>query len=271
MKANEVLKAINFKVETHPIFLKGGKEIPQRKALLRADNGHLLSVVSDRYKLLENSKVFSTPLETADASGYNIARFSILNGGRKTAVECLSKGNFNLGKVKGKDEVYKKRIIFVNSYDKKSALKMILGSWRLTCKNGAGVWVNRGQPYRVIHAGDKIDNKKVRKHIMANLKYFDSAFDGYFEQLKSLSSHRITNKQVTGILEAVKMKGNLKRIKNIYDDEYSSFASLYGLYNAVTAYHRVLEEKKNQINLKAAARTSVLLTRLINFSKAKAA
>lgn len=269
LDVDEVLRKINFQVEKQDVYLEGKKSIDNRKALVRKDTNEVLEIVSDNYKLLENRKVFATPLEVMTKNDYYINRYSINNGGRKTIVELLSNDITTIpGKNnKDKDEEYRGRILFTNSYDKRSSLTMMFGIWRIICSNGAGVPMKDAvQIFRIVHLGES-SKEFVKDKIISNIDTYQKTLKEYLIQLKVLSNTKIEFKSFDKIAEEIKLGEYVtKRIKSIYEESYSATGNLLGVFNAITQSYRDYEEKKQEVSLHSLFWTSILFKRLIGIS-----
>lgn len=271
LDVDDVLKKINFPVEKQDIYLEGKKQINNRMALVRKDTNMVLEIVSDNYKLLENRKVFSTPLEVMTKNDYYINRYSINNGGRKTIVELLSNDVFTIPgsntRNNSKNEDYRGRILFTNSYDKRSSLTMMFAIWRIICSNGAGVPMKDAvQMFRIVHLGDS--NKEfVKEKIIDNITIYQKTLKEYLLQLKTLNDTKIDFKSFYKIAEEIKLGEYVaKRIKSIYEESYSATGNLLGVFNAITQSYRDYEEKKQEVSLHSLFWTSMLFKRLIGIS-----
>jgi len=237
LTANEVLKKINFPVELQDVFLADGRKIDNHKTVIRKDINKPLSIVTDRYNLLDNKRCFSVPLEviTSSKNNYLINRYSLNKEGETTVVDCLSKDDYKIPGNK-KDEVYKKRVVFVNSYNRRSSLKMLFGAWRLICENGAGVFMESVEMFRIVHAGNR-EPKIVKDMIMKSLLKYDVVFKQHLDVLSNLSNERVNEKELVSIFERMKFgKRVSKNISDILSTDYS--LTLLGIYGAVTQYLR---------------------------------
>lgn len=271
----DVIKKINFKVESRDIFLKGEVPITNKQAIYRPDNERVLSVVSDKYSLLENAEVFTAPLEavTDKESGFFVRRFDVQKGGGRTVIECLSKKDYVVPNSKGDTETYKKRVLLVNSYDKSSSLKILYGAFRLICSNGAGVYFgNKAASFRIVHVGEKNNQKNTKINIISALDQYDKSFHLYLDNIALLSKTKLKTEQLEKIFLDLGLKEAAgDKIEKVVEKDYSKDLSLLSIYHAVTQIYRDKEEEKETVSLRYFKKTTTLMRGLIEYGHKKSA
>ena len=263
MDINDVLKVINFPVERQEIQTISGKTIERKKAIVRTDCNIPLSVVSDRYQLLTNKDVFTLPLTVLNnESGYINARTSLDNMGQKTHVELISRDDYHT-KGTTKDEVYKKRIVLENSYDGKTSLRVLFGSWRVICKNGAGIWIRKQEAVRFFHMGFN-DVKEIRKQIQSSLMVLDKKFDEYMDNISILEREKIAKvERLKDIFAMLRVGKTVQSRINEKLEEQGKALNFLMVYNAFTEYQRDMETKKQRIIVTNMRRSSMVMSSLL--------
>lgn len=274
LSIDDVIKKINFKVETREIFLKGEVPIENRQAIYRPDNKRVLSVVSDKYSLLENAEVFTAPLEavTDKQSGFFVRRFEVQKFGGRTVIECLSKTDYKVPNSKGDEETYKKRVLLVNSYDKSSSLKILYGAHRLICSNGAGVWFGgKAASFRVVHVGNNKNSQlNTKANIIAALEQYEKSFHLYLDNISLLSKTKLKTEQLEKIFLDLGLKEAAgDKIEKVVEKDYSKDLSLLSIYHAVTQLYRDKEEEKETVSLRYFKKTAQIMGGLIAYGNSK--
>uniref|UniRef100_A0A6M3JGJ4 DUF932 domain-containing protein n=1 Tax=viral metagenome TaxID=1070528 RepID=A0A6M3JGJ4_9ZZZZ len=131
--AREAIMAarLDYKIELQPVFLKSGKQIPDRMASVRPDTQNALGMVTDRYKIIQNVEAFDF-FDNVVGEGkaiYNTA--GALGLGER--IWILAKLPDNV--VITKNDIVEKYLLLTNSHDGKSALKMYFTPVRVVCQN----------------------------------------------------------------------------------------------------------------------------------------
>lgn len=143
------LKSLDFGVEEHPLFMKTGGAWNQvaRKALVNADTGKVMSIVSDRYKVIRYADTI-VPLverlgnegwETIDRIGGKRPSLRIESGGARAYVELvITDPSFEVGVDfgAGRREFLLPRIIVRGSYDCSRSHGIFFGDMVKVCSNG---------------------------------------------------------------------------------------------------------------------------------------
>lgn len=254
------LNRIMFPVGEVPVYAEtepGRRErIPRKKALINDDTRRVLSIVSDRYKLLHNSKALE------------LARMCCINAFPNTApanwqvfrVEApLTGGHCHIdlmheGKVSGYDwaftgdeqDEFAPFIRVSNSYNKTNAFAICFGFVRWACTNGMIDWAS-SITIKVAH-----DEREMEKSIEAKINEakFRKVFRDFQSVLKPLHDAHVPrdyfrplmlsvlNIQKPGNLPEDReddwecLMRNLDRIASRYVDEMGQTG--YALLNAIT-------------------------------------
>lgn len=263
---NETLKRLTFPVAKQQVYLKGDKEIAGKKAVVRTDTGHILSIVSDNYQLLRNAEVFRTPLATLEKEGgFGVQRLRLMRDGAAAAVDVLSDDKYTV-KGAGSDEVYRKRLVLVNSYNMSAAFQIIFGAWRQICKNGAGIWAVGRQMFRVIHRGVFADPKHVREQVIQCVRVYNEEFALYLQNISQLSRRAVATSEVAKLFTFLQIGA---KVKNYVETELhkEKKATLLSVYNAYTQYCRDREVIKKGLVLSFLKSTGVMMRRLLEYNK----
>lgn len=237
------LAGLDWKVESQPVFLDNGDEIPGVKANVRETDNKVLGVVTDRYKICQNDEAFSfTDALLGEGVKYETAG-SLSNGKR---IWLLAK--MDTAKVCGDDVT--PYLVFTNGHDGKGAIKVAMTPIRVVCQNTLTLALGQAKRTWVAkHCGNlsaKLDEAR------NTLKLANE----YMEELKAeadeMSQIVITHPMLTEFLakafpikkdftqrqiaNAQMQRDALSSIYNEKDDIKKFKGTAWGLVNAVADY-----------------------------------
>lgn len=162
------MAGLDWDVEQKKIQVCDGKSIPGYKANVRSSDGKVLGLVTDRYKIVQNSEAFAfTDCLLGEGVKYETAG-SLSNGKR---VWMLAK--MDTTKILGDDvEPY---LVFTNSHDGTGAVKVALTPVRVVCQNTLTFALSTAKrTWSTRHCGD-INSKmeEARNTLELAAKYMD--------------------------------------------------------------------------------------------------
>ena len=174
---------LNWEVNPTPIFTPDGREIPNYKANVRNTDNSVLGIVTDRYKIVQNTEAFDfTDALIGENCQYETA--GSLNGGRR--IFLLAK--MPTDKILGEDvEPY---ICFTNTHDGTGAIKVCMTPVRVVCQNTLNLALSGAKrSWSAKHIGDLKTKLKEAENtlLMANT---------YMENL-SITAEQLANTKVT--------------------------------------------------------------------------
>lgn len=232
---------LDWSVNSAPIFDQNGNEIPGFKANTRDKDDSILGIVSDRYRIVQNSEAFefTDSLFDADEIRYETAG-SLRNG--KT-IWLLAK--MPTTKILGDDvDPY---ICFRNTHDGTGAVTVCATPIRVVCNNTLNIALNTAKrSWSTKHMGDlagKLHEAKVTLGLMNEyMEKLDEAADEY-------ANRKISDAQIAKILDELfpvdANKDTPRKIKNVQemkDNFYICYAmpdiqkfkgTQYGVINAM--------------------------------------
>ena len=132
-RANNVEDALKFagldwEVDSRPIFDDNGNPYPNYRANVRNDNDDLLGIVSNKYHIVQNYEAFEF-VDNLVNEGFKFDRAGSFRDGRSIWVM----GNLPEEKILGDD--ISNNVIFVNSHDGTSGVKVMMTPIRIICSN----------------------------------------------------------------------------------------------------------------------------------------
>jgi len=134
----EAVAELNFPVTLRPnLFTSEG---PQNGTVLRGigqqvyrqDKNLAIANVSDTYGLVPHGAALQPVLQALDGLDFDLQAVKMDHDGRRVMVKAISRQGWTIAEG---DEV-RLTLMFINSYDRTDALKLMLGAYRLVCSNG---------------------------------------------------------------------------------------------------------------------------------------
>ena len=238
-------------IETPVRYLAGGKRdvgevkaFPQNKVLYRSDTLVPLSVVSDRYQVVQPRQVLEFYRDLTEKSGFELETAGVLKGGRK--IWALARTG-QTGVLKGKDET-NGYVLLATACDGTLATTAQFTSVRVVCNNTLAVALEgKAQSVKVSHRS-VFDPEAVKKQLGISV----SSWDDFMYWLKTLSERKVQGREVDNLLQRIftsptpngprtNEKG-MKAVHALYQgagrgaDLASAKGTAYGLLNAVTEF-----------------------------------
>lgn len=219
-----------FPVEERKVYLEdfkgyGYKPSNEHKAIVRGDNGKLISIQKNSYKLVKNSEVILPlmhELNNIDCKWYIDQTHSFVEDS-KFRLQCTFPDlTFNDGRSDIALSLY-----LTNSYDSSESVKLTWGAIRFICGNGA------------IYG--EILKKYARKHTQGfEVRNLKAELESTYEKIPVVK-HRVEILQNTKPTQAFRNEIELKLGKNITkfieeEEAKKKAISLWALYNLITYY-----------------------------------
>jgi len=227
--------------------------MPDRHVLLRSDNGHPLSVVSDDYKIVQPKEVVEFYRDLVKDSDFTLETAGALDEGRK--VWALARSiHTGFANPKANEDEMNGFLLLATSCDKTLATTAAFTSIRVVCQNTLQFAMEeiKGQPptkcIKVPHNHRFVENEVKTKLGLINTAWEtfirkvnhltqipidDSKAKEFFEQLflDPKSNKRLTNKAV------LEIQSLYSSFNNVYgQDLQTAKGTAWGLVNAVTYY-----------------------------------
>lgn len=238
---------MQWEIHNSPVMYKNGSmhEAPEYRVLYRSDNNKHLSVVSDRYKVVQPKEMFEFFRTLVEAEGFTIETVGSLKGGRR--MWAMARTNIE-DEVNGGDLV-KGNLLLITSCDGSLATTAKFISTRVVCWNTQAVALGEaGQEVRVRH-NTTFDATAIKGQMgLIGRKAFGS-FIGRMRDLSTINlggegaKHALSLILPTpiGALEVQQTKGFVK-IMDLFQggakgsNLHGVAGTAWGLLNAVTEY-----------------------------------
>ncbi len=163
---------LNWTVGQKQVFIDEGLEIQGFKANVRSKDNKVLGIVSDRYRVVQNSEAFEFT-DSLFNEGVRYETAGSLQEGRKVWLLAKLPETF---KVAGDDvDCY---LVFSNSHDGSGAIRVAITPIRVVCQNTLNLAIHDAKRiWSTVHVGDlnqKLDEAKktllLSEHYMYKLK-----------------------------------------------------------------------------------------------------
>lgn len=216
-----------FNVVEKPIIVDG-LEVPSRKAIVRVDNGNVLSIVSNKYVPVDNAKVLETFTQIAEEAKveWRPGDAYFVHGGVKTTMEIIFPQHVFEPK---KGDIAEMRAWLTNGFSG-SAAKLEMGFFRFICSNGA-ILGRKDMCIRYIHMG------KVKERLAEEFKLYLGSRLGEAKHLAETLTHGNfdSQEQVRAIIEKTQVVGSkMKREVTAEWEKQQKSLSAWILYNVFT-------------------------------------
>lgn len=203
LDSKEAIKmaGLDWQVRQEELMTADFKDVTGFKANVRSDNGNILGVVSDRYKVVQNEEAFSFT-DSLIGNGVTYETAGSLNEGKRIWLLAKLPEKYTLA-----DEAVEPFLVFSNSHDGSSAIKVAMTPVRVVCQNTLNLALdNAKRIWSTIHTGDmrfKLD--EARNTLLMADRYMMALSD----RAESLSLIKLSDKKIMqNIEDLIKMPDN---------------------------------------------------------------
>ena len=252
------LAGLNWTVDQTPVYTDAGIEIHGYKANRRSSDGSILGIVSDRYKIVQNTEAFEFTDTIVGETENGVVKYETagsLCGGKK--IWLLAK----MPTQKILDDDVEPYMFFSNSHDGSGAIKVGLTPIRIVCNNTLNIALaNAKRQWSTKHIGDmqsKLEEAKLC------LQLADKYMDNLAIEAERLANTKLYKEQIDEILNEMfpveedaseRKKNNVKELKNEYymcyvqPDIAKFIGTAYGAVNAMSDLVTHSSPKRNTAN-----------------------
>lgn len=201
---------LNWEVKSAPVYILDGDnnliEINGKTAIVRGDNNYVLSIMSDRYKLIQNRECFNmwNNITAPEAGGEAQAVWDTagsLDEGRKVFAQCkLTGSNIIIGKGKHKEET-EKRVLFFTSHDGSAAITGLQTPVRVVCQNTLSAALKDFScKFSFRHTKNALNKVSEAQRILGLATEY---FKEYQDTMNHLYNQKVDSEYVKGFLETL--------------------------------------------------------------------
>lgn len=236
------LAGLNWTVDGKPVFDANGNPIKGYKANTRSSDGSVLGVVTDRYKVVQNSEAFDfTDALIGEGVTYETAG-SLKNGKTIWLLAKMPERNIL-------DDKFDPYICFTNSHDGTGAIRVVSTPIRVVCNNTLNLALNTAtRSWSTRHMGDMNSKLQEAKH---TLQLANDYLDALADEADRLANEKFSNEEVLAVLDEMfpvnpemsnRQRNNAEIVKDgiiacMYAPDLVKFLNTkWGFLNAVSDY-----------------------------------
>lgn len=218
---------------------------PEQKVLFRSDTHAPLSVVSQRYQVVQPREILEFYRDLTQISGFELETAGVLKGGRK--IWALAKTNQS-ATLKGNDTV-NGYLLLATACDGTLATTAQFTSIRVVCHNTLAVALANGSNAVKVPHSTSFDAQAVKNQLGISV----SSWDAFMYRMKTLSERRVKSHEAMNYFlhvftdpahpsAGLSNERAMKKALALYDGQgkgaelASSKETAFGLLNAVTEY-----------------------------------
>ncbi|WP_442488841.1 DUF932 domain-containing protein [Halomonas litopenaei] len=231
---------------------------PEQKVLYRSDTQVPLSVVSQRYKVVQPEEVLEFYRDLTEYAGYELETAGVLKGGRK--FWALARSGLSTS-LKGQD-VVNGYLLLATSCDGSLATVATPTTVRVVCNNTLTIAVDgMSQGVKVPHS-TAFDAQRVKQQLGISV----SQWDDFMVRMKTLAERKVSQEEIQSYFQSVICNAEeplddpsklpnyraLNRVQKLFHGEgrgaqlCTAQGTAWGLLNAITEY--VDHEKRARSN-----------------------
>lgn len=186
------LAGLDWKVVQKSLFINSGV-VAGYKANVRESDHSVLGVVTDRYKVVQNTEAFAFT-DNLLGEGVKYETAGALQGGKKVWILARLPKEYIMS-----GEKITPYLVFSNTHDGSGAVKVAITPVRVVCNNTLNLALSTANRcFSMVHTGDikgKIDEAK------QTLFLADEYMTALGNEFDSMRSHKITDQQVEEYIE----------------------------------------------------------------------
>lgn len=252
------LAGLDWKVEQTPVYTAGGLLIPNYKANIRNTDGQALGIVTDRYKIVQNTEAFEFTDSLVGETEAGVVKYETagsLDRGRK--IWMLAK----MPTQKVLDDDVEPYLCFTNSHDGKGSVRVCMTPIRVVCQNTMNIAFSQAKrQWSTKHVGN-MESKLEEAKMCLELAY--KYMDGLKIEAERLANATLRKEQIEEIFDEMfpvddttseRKKSNIQQIK---DEFYIAYfmpdikqfqGTAYGAINAMSDFVTHCSPRRNTAN-----------------------
>ena len=221
---------------------------PEQKVLYRSDTKAPLSVVSQRYQVVQPREVLEFYRDLTEVSGYELETAGVLKGGRKFwAMARTGQGTA----LKGIDQV-NCYLLLATSCDGTLATTATPTAVRVVCNNTLAIALDSSIPAIKVPHNTQFDPQAVKRQLGIAV----SQWDGFMYRMRALAERKVQWQEAMGFFmnvmcgvnanirlpEVLPNERALRKVQSLYEGQgrgatlEAAQGTAWGLLNAVTEY-----------------------------------
>jgi len=220
---------------------------PDQKVLYRSDTKAALSVVSNRYQVVQPGEILEFYRDLTEVSGFELETAGVLKEGRKVWALARTGQSVNL---KGTDTV-NAYLLLATACDGTLATTAQFTSIRVVCNNTLSIALANGESAVKVPHNTNFDAQAVKRQLGVSV----SAWDGFMYRMRTLSERKVksheamnfflrvfTDTDATNSGAGLPNERAIRAVQTLYDGHgrgaelISAKGTAWGLLNSVTEY-----------------------------------
>ena len=186
------IAGLDWEVAPKPIYDEFGRELPGYKVNIRTSDNTALGIVTDRYKIVQNSEAFAFTDELL-GQGVRYETAGSLASGKR--VWLLARMEDRLMA----EEEMENYLVFTNSHDGTGAIRVACTSVRIVCQNTLNLALKTAKRHwSCVHKGDIMGKLEEARYTLSNAEKYMEALEEEFGELKL---KKVTDKQVADMTD----------------------------------------------------------------------
>lgn len=187
------LAGLDWKVEQAPIFTENDMLIPGYRANVRDTDGKVLGVVTDKYKVVQNTEAFAFT-DGLLGEGVRYETAGSLMGGRKIWLLARLPQEYIIA-----GERISPYTVFSNTHDGSGSVKVAITPIRVLCNNTLNLALSTAKrSFSMVHTGDI---KEKMKEARDTLFMAENYMDNLGKEFEVLRQKKLTDNQVKDFIE----------------------------------------------------------------------
>lgn len=171
------------------------ESFPENKVLFRSDTNSPLSVVSQRYKVVQPSEILEFYRDLTEVSGFELETAGILKGGRKIWALARTGQSSTL---KGND-VTNAYVLLATACDGTLATTAQFTSIRVVCNNTLAVALGTNKGAVKVPHNTAFDPQLVKRQLGISV----ATWDGFMYRMKGLSERKVMSNEAANYVHRV--------------------------------------------------------------------
>lgn len=218
---------------------------PEQKVLYRSDTKAALSVVSNRYQVVQPMTILEFYRDLTEVSGFELETAGVLKEGRK--VWALAKTN-QTSTLKGNDTV-NGYLLLATACDGTLATTAQFTSIRVVCNNTLAVALTNGSGAVKVPHSTAFDPQAVKKQLGISV----SSWDTFMYRMKTLSERKVKSHEAmnyflrvftdpSNTATGLTNERAMKKVQDLFEGQgkgaelASSKGTAFGLLNSITEF-----------------------------------
>lgn len=256
------LARLGFEVVKQPIFIEGGKVVPDKFATVRTDTGDILGVVGNQYHVVQNKEAFSFFDFLKDEACFETG--GVLNNGNIVWLSAKLPAHFS---VHGEADKVDQYLFLTTSHDGSKSLQAMFTPVRVVCNNTLNIALRQhSNRISIRHTSNAEAKMKEAHKLMGIVNQLSAEMQTVFS---SMAKTKVSDMEVFNLIRMAVSKQNevgkaedlSTRTNNIVNNIFTYYqahttqqeikGTVWGAYNAFTGFAQNGEKRTDESKMNA--------------------